>query len=99
MKNLLYSDYKKRKLFSKFELKRNILKYITRNQLLNTEFYLNSTLELSKLPKNSSPSRIVNRCIFTGRANGVSKKYKLSRLSLRESILDANIIGITKSTW
>jgi small subunit ribosomal protein S14 len=99
MKNLKYFDYKKRKLTSKFELKKNILNYISNSNELTDKYYLNSTLELSKLPKNSSVTRVVNRCVVSGRSHGICSKYKLSRISLRENIINGNLMGFVKSSW
>lgn len=54
---------------------------------------------LQKLPKNSSPVRLHNRCMFTGRARGYHRKFGVSRLVLREMALRGEIPGLKKSSW
>lgn len=54
---------------------------------------------LQKLPKNSSPVRLHNRCMFTGRARGFHRKFGVSRLVLREMALRGEIPGLKKSSW
>jgi len=54
---------------------------------------------LQKLPKNSSPVRLHNRCMFTGRARGFHRKFGVSRLVLREMALKGEIPGLKKSSW
>jgi small subunit ribosomal protein S14 len=55
--------------------------------------------ELQKLPRNSSPIRLRNRCIMTGRPRGYIRKFGLSRLTFREMALKGEIPGIKKSSW
>jgi small subunit ribosomal protein S14 len=54
---------------------------------------------LQKLPKNSSPVRLKNRCMFTGRARSYYRKFGVSRLVLREMALRGEIPGLKKSSW
>lgn len=54
---------------------------------------------LNKLPKNSSPIRLRNRCQFTGRSRGFLRKFKLSRLCFREMASQGLIPGIVKASW
>ena len=54
---------------------------------------------LAKLPRDASPSRVVNRCQVTGRRHGYLRKFGLSRLSFRQMALSGLIPGITKSSW
>ncbi|GAB4292874.1 MAG: 30S ribosomal protein S14 [Ignavibacteriaceae bacterium] len=54
---------------------------------------------LQKLPKNSSPVRLKNRCMFTGRTRGYYRKFGVSRLVFREMALRGEIPGIKKSSW
>lgn len=55
--------------------------------------------ELQKLPRNSSPIRLRNRCVMTGRPRGFIRKFGLSRLTFREMALKGEIPGIKKSSW
>ena len=54
---------------------------------------------LQKLPKNSSPVRLHNRCMFTGRARSYYRKFGISRLVLREMALKGEIPGLKKASW
>ncbi len=54
---------------------------------------------LSKLPKNASPVRIVNRCSMSGRRRGFIRKFACSRLTFREAALAGLIPGVTKASW
>lgn len=54
---------------------------------------------LSKLPKNASPTRVVNRCSMSGRRHGYLRKFGCSRLTFREGALSGLIPGVTKASW
>jgi len=54
---------------------------------------------LSKLPKNSNPTRLRNRCHVTGRSRGYMRRFGLSRITFREKALRGEIPGVTKSSW
>lgn len=55
--------------------------------------------ELDKLPKNSSPVRLHNRCRLTGRPKGYMRKFGLCRVKFRELALEGKIPGVTKASW
>lgn len=54
---------------------------------------------LAKLPRNASPSRVVNRCAITGRRHAYFRKFGVSRLTFRELALSGMIPGVTKASW
>lgn len=54
---------------------------------------------LSKLPKNASPTRVVNRCAMSGRRHAFLRKFGVSRLTFREAALNGLIPGVTKASW
>jgi small subunit ribosomal protein S14 len=56
-------------------------------------------IALNKLPKNSSPIRLRNRCQFTGRPRGFLRKFKLSRITFREMAHMGMIPGVYKASW
>ncbi|MCH7772808.1 MAG: 30S ribosomal protein S14 [Bacteroidetes bacterium] len=86
-KSLIARDEKRRKLYEKYKAKREELK-------------ANGDYEgLQKLPKNSSPVRLKNRCMFTGRSRGFHRKFGVSRLVLREMALRGEIPGLKKASW
>ena len=54
---------------------------------------------LTKLPRDASPTRLVNRCKMSGRRRGYWRKFGVSRLTFREAALNGLIPGVTKSSW
>ena len=54
---------------------------------------------LSKLPRNASPTRVVNRCSMSGRRHGYLRKFACSRMTFREAALNGLIPGVTKASW
>jgi small subunit ribosomal protein S14 len=79
--------------------KRQMLKKIVLDATKSDEERLEAQVALDKLPKNSSPVRLHNRCQFTGRARGFLRKFKLSRLCFREMANKGLIPGVVKSSW
>ena len=90
---------KRIKLAEKFMKKRKELKKIIMNKKLPLEERFKAQQKLSKLPRNSSKTRVMNRCQITGRPHGVYRKLKISRIALRELALKGKIPGMTKSSW
>ena len=87
------------KLSDKFYKKRDKLKKIVMNKKLPLEERFKAQQKLSKLPRNSAKSRIMNRCQITGRPHGVYRKLKISRIALRDMASAGKIPGMTKSSW
>jgi small subunit ribosomal protein S14 len=79
--------------------KRQALKKIVLDLKKSDDEKLAAQIALNKLPKNSSPVRLRNRCQFTGRARGFLRKFKLSRLCFREMANQGLIPGIVKASW
>ncbi len=79
--------------------KRAQLKKVVMNLSASDEEKLEAQIALDKLPKNSSPVRLHNRCQITGRARGFLRKFKLSRLCFREMANKGLIPGIFKASW
>ena len=79
--------------------KRAALKAIIMNREAPIEERLEAQFKISALPRNGSKVRIRNRCELTGRARGTYRKFKLSRIKLREMGSFGRIPGLTKSSW
>ena len=75
------------------------LKAITKDQGLSMEERFTAQLKLAALPRNSSPGRYRNRCEFSGRPRAVYRKFKLSRIALRELGNLGEVPGLVKSSW
>ena len=54
---------------------------------------------LAKLPRDASPTRLVNRCAISGRRHGFIRKFGVSRLTFRQAALNGLIPGVTKASW
>ena len=90
---------KRIKLSNKFFKKRQALKKIIMNKNLTLEERFKAQQKLSKLPRNSAKSRVMNRCQITCRPHGVYRKLKISRIALRQLGLQGKIPGMVKSSW
>jgi len=97
MKAFLVKDKKNRELFSKYENKRKVLKSISHNIELESSVRWLAQIELDKLPKNSSLTRIRNRCVITGRGRGINSRFKVSRIKFRELSLLGMFPGVKKA--
>jgi len=90
---------KRERLVKKYDRRRNALKAIIHNPNSTDEEKFQAQLDLQKLPRNSAPARVHNRCELTGRPRGNYRKFKLSRIKLRELASEGQIPGMTKSSW
>jgi small subunit ribosomal protein S14 len=99
MVNAISRDKKRRFLYKKYEIKRNILKAMIRDLSISKELRFQFTQELGNLPRNSSIVRTKNRCIQTGRAKSNYRFFKISRITFRELASKGLLPGITKSSW
>ena len=98
-KSAVERDLKRRRLAEKFAGKRAELKAISKDDSLPQEDRFAARLKLAALPRNSSVTRVRNRCEFTGRPRGVYRKLKLSRIGLRDLASAGQIPGMVKSSW
>ena len=92
-------NLKRIKLTKKFFKKRAELKKIIKNKKLPLEERFAAQLKLAKIPRNSSRTRIRNRCEISGRPHGVYRKLKISRIALRDLASSGKIPGMSKSSW
>jgi small subunit ribosomal protein S14 len=79
--------------------KRNALKAIANDENLSLEERFDARLKLAAMPRNSSPTRIRNRCELTGRPRAFYRKLRMSRIALRELGSQGQIPGLVKSSW
>jgi small subunit ribosomal protein S14 len=90
---------RRRKLVAQYAAKRKKLKAIAADRNKPAEERFAARLKLSQLPRNSSATRIRNRCELTGRARGYYRKLKVCRNMLRELASQGLIPGMVKSSW
>ena len=87
------------KLVQQYSKRRQRLKDDANNTALPSDERFKARLKLAELPRNSSPCRVRSRCLLTGRPRAVYRKFKLSRIALRELASAGLIPGMTKSSW
>ena len=84
---------------AKYAAKRAALKATANDESLPLEERFDARLKLAELPRNSSKVRIRNRCEITGRPRATYRKFKLSRIALRDLASTGQIPGMVKSSW
>ncbi|HEX7969325.1 MAG TPA: 30S ribosomal protein S14 [Stellaceae bacterium] len=86
-------------MVKRLSAKRARLKAVAEDRSLPPEERFAARLKLAEMPRNSSSTRIRNRCALTGRPRGYYRKFKLSRIALRELASAGQIPGMVKSSW
>ena len=97
--SMVQREVKRQKLVEKYAAKRAALKELAANQELPMDERIKARLKLAKLPRNSSATRLHNRCQLTGRPHAYYRKLKVSRIALRELASNGEIPGMVKSSW
>lgn len=90
---------KRKHLVAKHSAKRTELKALLLNPEISDEEFFAAQKKLQKLPRNSSPVRVKNRCSLSGRPRAFLRKYGVSRITFRELALSGKIPGVVKSSW
>ena len=98
-KAMIEREKKRQKLVDKFASKRAELKAVASNLDLPMEERFAARLKLAKLPRNSSATRLHNRCQLTGRPHAYYRKLRISRIMLRELGSNGQLPGVVKSSW
>ena len=98
-KAMIEREKKRQKLVDRYAAKRAALKAIINDQDKPMEERFRASLKLAKLPRNSSATRIHNRCQLTGRPHAYYRKLKISRIALRDLGSNGEIPGMVKSSW
>jgi small subunit ribosomal protein S14 len=97
--SMIERDKKRRRLAKKYSFRRARLKDIAADRSLPAEERFAARLKLAELPRNSSPTRIRNRCDISGRPRGYYRKLRMSRIALRDFGSNGLIPGMVKSSW
>ena len=97
--SLINRQLKREALVKKFAQKRAELQAIIDDQSRSEEERYQARLKLQQLPRNSSPTRLRNRCALTGRPRGTFRKFGLGRNKLREKAMRGEVPGVTKASW
>jgi small subunit ribosomal protein S14 len=98
-KSMIEREKKREKLVAQYAAKRAALKAIIADQSKPVEERFKASLKLAGLPRNSSATRLHNRCQLTGRPHAYYRKLKVSRIMLRDLGSNGEIPGLVKSSW
>ncbi len=96
---MIERDKKRARMVKQYASKRAALKAIIKDQKVPAEERFQAMMKLDKLPTNSSKIRMRNRCALTGRPRSYFRKFKLSRIALRDLASRGELPGVTKSSW
>jgi small subunit ribosomal protein S14 len=95
----LHRQKKREKLVQRFAAKRAELKRQTKDTSLSPEQRMAARESLATLPRNSSPVRLSNRCMVSGRSRAVYRKFRLSRIAFRDLAHAGHLPGVHKASW
>lgn len=98
-KSSIEKNNRRARMAKQYAGKRAKLKEMAVDDRLSPEDRFNARLKLADLPRNSSPTRIRNRCSITGRPRAVYRKFKLSRIAMRDLASSGALPGVVKSSW
>jgi small subunit ribosomal protein S14 len=98
-KSAIEKNARRTKLAKQIAPRRARLKEIALDRRLPPEERFAAQLKLAMLPRNSSPTRVRNRCALTGRPRGFYRKFRLSRIAVRELASSGQVPGMLKSSW
>lgn len=97
--SMVARDTKRKKIVNRCAKKRDELKAIVKSTTSSYEEKEAAVLQLQKLPRDSSPVRMRNRCSLTGRSRGYYSKFGLGRNKLREAAMRGDVPGLVKASW
>jgi len=97
--SMINREAKRLRTVQKYAAKRAELKSRISDQGLKAEDRLDAMHELQRLPRDSSPVRMRNRCRMTGRPHGVYRKFGLGRNKLREAAMNGDVPGLVMASW
>ncbi|MGX7586242.1 30S ribosomal protein S14 [Candidatus Vidania fulgoroideorum] len=98
-KSVLQREKKRKILCEKYLSKRLFIKSILKSKKINNSEKIKYNYQLQRMPLNSNPCRRRKRCFISGRPRGYIGYFGLSRICLREKIMNCEIFGVTKSSW
>lgn len=98
-KSAIEKNNRRQRLAKKYAARRARLKAISEDRSLPEEERFLARLKLAELPRNSAPTRIRNRCEVTGRPRAYYRKFKMSRIALRDLASNGQVPGVVKSSW
>ncbi|TWT05722.1 30S ribosomal protein S14 [Reyranella sp. CPCC 100927] len=97
--SMIEKNKRREKLSKQQNAKRSALKEVVMDRARPIEERFEAQLKLNELPRNGTRIRIRNRCEVSGRSRGVYRKFKLSRIGLRDLASRGQLPGVVKSSW
>tara|TARA_Y100000996_G_C22549481_1_gene653177 strand:- start:2570 stop:2875 length:306 start_codon:yes stop_codon:yes gene_type:complete len=98
-KSMIVKNIRRKQIVERYRDRRIELKKILKSSSASENEKQVARLKLEKMPRDSNPIRIRNRCVVTGRPRSYYRKFGLSRITFREMALKGEIPGITKASW
>lgn len=98
-KSKVNKNEERKALVAKYATRRRELKDLIKNPATGLEERVAAQVKLGKLPRDSNPIRVVNRCLVTGRQRGNLRYFQLCRITFREKALKGELTGVVKSSW
>lgn len=98
-KSMVEREKRRRRTVERYRERRAELKRIIADRAASPEDLAGALEALQRLPRDSSPARLRNRCAITGRPRGYFNKFGLGRNKLREEAMFGNIPGVSKASW
>ena len=98
-KSAIEKNEKRKKLVQRYAAKRDRLRMIARDRSSPPEERFQAYLKLAEMPRNGAAVRVRNRCMVSGRPRGNYRKFKISRIALRDLASIGQIPGMVKSSW
>jgi len=98
-KSSVAKNKRRERMVAQYAAKRERLKAMAKDPSLSPEERFRARLKLAELPRNAAPNRVRNRCEVTGRPRAFYRKFKMSRIALRDLGSKGQIPGLVKSSW
>ena len=98
-KSMIERDKRRKALAVKYAARRAELREAVKNTKLSPEERDAALVQMQKLPRDSAATRGRNRCRLTGRSRGYYRKFGMSRMKLRETIMRGDVPGVVKASW
>ena len=98
-KSMIVKNIRRKQIVERYKTRRIELKKILKNPKTSEEEKQITRIKLEKMPRDSNPVRIRNRCVVTGRPRAYYRKFGLSRITFRELASQGMIPGVSKASW
>ena len=98
-KSAVEKNNRRKRIVARYAAKRARLKAMAIDESLPMDERFMARLKLAELPRDSAPNRVRNRCVVPGRPRGYYRKFRMSRISLRDLASEGQIPGVIKSSW